>query len=261
MNMQITLTYALAFFIFLANPFAASAQSLQEVDLELVMLADASGSIDDTEIQFQRQGYAQAIMHPDVLAAIKKGTLQKIAVTFVEWGDDTSQEVVVGWTVIDVLASAETFAKALLKPPRLAFGSNAIGSALAFAHKLIKTNKLDGLRKVIDFSADSANNWNGPPIAEVRQIVLADRITINGLAILCRTCDTGRPIAYNLEKAFKDQIIGGPGSFVITADSKAKFAEAVRRKLVLEIAMRHSIPRTRPSDYANLRSRDSFKKK
>jgi hypothetical protein len=90
---------------------------------------------------------------------------------------------------------------------------------------------------------------------------LADRITINGLAILCRTCDTGRPIAYNLEKAFKDQIIGGPGSFVITADSKAKFAEAVRRKLVLEIAMRHSIPRTRPSDYANLRSRDSFKKK
>ena len=258
--MQIAFKYALAFVIFLANPLAANAQSLQEVDLELVMLADASGSIDNTEIQFQRQGYAQAIVHPDVLAAIKKGTLQKIAVTFVEWGDDSSQEVVVGWTVIDGLASAENFAKALLKPPRLAFGSNAIGSALAFAHNLIKNNKLDGLRKVIDFSADSANNWSGPPIAAVRQAVLADRITINGLAILCRDCDTGRPVSYSVEKAFKEQIIGGPGSFVITADNKAKFAEAVRRKLVLEIAKHQSIPGTRLSSYANLAPKESNEK-
>ncbi len=208
----------------------------QEVDLELVMLADASGSIDDGEIRFQRQGYAAAITHPQVLAAIKKGLLQKIAVIFVEWGDETSQEVVVPWTIIEGRASAEKFAAALLKPPRMAFGPNAIGSALIIATSLIMSNKFEGLRKVIDFSADSANNWGGPPIALARKTALAAGITINGLAILCRTCPSGRPVFYDLEKAFADKITGGPASFVVTADSKDKFAEAVRRKLVLEIA-------------------------
>lgn len=234
--MGVIATYIFAFLVFWAGTQSAQGQTPVEVDLELVMLADASGSIDDTEILFQRQGYATAITHPDVLSAIRKGTLQKIAVTFVEWGDASSQEVVAGWTIIDGLASAKAFGDVLLKTPRLAFGPNAIGASLAFAHNLIKTNKIEGLRKVIDFSGDSANNWSGPPIALVRQAILADRITINGLAILCRNCDTGRPVSYDLEKAFKDQIIGGPASFVITADSKEKFSEAVRRKLVLEIA-------------------------
>ncbi len=208
----------------------------ERVDLELVLLADASRSIDDTEIRFQRQGYAAAITHPDVLAAISYGYDQRIAVTYVEWGDETSQEVVVPWTIIDGPKSAASFAEILLRTPRLASGPNAIGNALAVAHGLIDSNEIEGTRKVIDFSADSAWSGGGIPIAEARAAAIGSDIAINGLAILCRACSSGRPIDYDLEAAFAALIIGGPGSFVITADGDARFAEAVRRKLLLEVA-------------------------
>jgi len=201
----------------------------------LVLLADATGSIDDAEIRFQRSGYAEAITHPSVVTAIMKNIHGRIAVTYVEWGDFTSQEVVVDWTIIDGPDSAAAFAKALLEPPRKAFGRNAIGAALLFAKDLIDRNIIIGLRRVIDISADSANNWNGPEIEPSRDTIVASGIVINGLAVLCRHC-SGRPVSYNLEAAFADRIIGGPGSFVITADSAETFSDAVRRKLILEIA-------------------------
>ncbi len=122
--------------------------------------------------------------------------------------------------------------------PRLAFGPNAIGSAITFAHALIRANDIDGTRKIIDFSADSANNWGGVPIFDARALALGDGLTINGLAILCRGDCGGRPVSYNVEQAFAETIIGGPGSFVVTADGRDSFAAAVRRKLILEIADR-----------------------
>lgn len=212
--------------------------SAQEVvDLELVLLADASGSIDDGEIRFQREGYAAAITHPQVLAAIESGLHQRIALTYVEWASSLSQEVVVPWTIIAGPADAASFAAQLRAVPRLAFGRNAIGSALNKGRQLIETNAIRGLRRVIDFSGDSANNWNGPPIESIRQQIIAEGITINGLAILCRELDCGgRSADYDLETAFAERIIGGPGAFVVTADSRTSFASAVRRKLVLEIA-------------------------
>ena len=224
-------TIALAVGVLVGGSAAAS----EAVDLELVLLADASGSIDDAEIRFQRQGYAAAITDPDVLTAITAGYTGRIAVTYVEWGDATSQAVVAPWTIIDGADAATAFARILLATPRRAFGRNAIGSALAAAQALFAANDITAPRRVIDFSADSANNWNGPPIAVVRAGVLAAGITINGLAILCRVC-SGRPVFYDLEAAFAERIVGGPGSFVITADGKAPFAAAVRRKLLLEIA-------------------------
>jgi hypothetical protein len=207
------------------------------VDVELVLLADASNSIDDGEIRFQRQGYANAITHPDVLSAIAKGAYQRIAVMFIEWGDLHSQKTVVDWTVVRDLASAKDFASRLMAAPRQAYGSNAIGEALAVAHAQIETNAFEGHRKVIDFSGDSANNWSGRPIEEGRKPALDAGLIINGLAILCRSNDcSGRPVAYDLEQAFASRIIGGPGSFVITVDSADSFADAVRRKLILELA-------------------------
>ncbi len=221
------------------------AHAQMEVDLELVLLADATGSIDDAEIRFQREGYATAIVHEEVLAAISNGLTQRIALTYVEWGDDTSQETVVPWTIIDGPKSAQLFAAMLLKKPRLAYGFNAIGSALSKAHTLIRSNDISGLRRVIDFSADSANNWSGIPIETARAAALADGIIINGLAILCRDEDCGgRPVAYDLETAFAKTIIGGPGAFVVTVDGRNSFAEAVRRKLVLEIADNTTQPGT-----------------
>jgi len=209
----------------------------EDLDLELVLLADATGSIDEAEIRFQRSGYAEAITDPSVLDAIASNIHGKIAVTYVEWADMFSQDVVVGWTVIDGMASAQDFATKLMEAPRRAYGRNAIGAALLKGKELIDTNEHQGLRRVIDLSADSANNWNGPTIAEARETVVSSGIVINGLAVLCRHC-SGRPVAYDLEDRFYREIIGGPAAFVVTADSEATFADAVRKKLILEIAAR-----------------------
>ncbi|MET0650946.1 MAG: DUF1194 domain-containing protein [Hyphomicrobiaceae bacterium] len=213
------------------------AQAETKVDLELVLLADASGSIDSTELTFQRQGYASALVHPEVQRAIAGGAYRRIALTYVEWGNDQWQDVVVPWTIIDGLPSAQAFGATLMERPRRAHGGNAIGSALAAATRLIEGNDIRGERKVIDLSGDSANSWSGIPIPVARAEALAHGIVINGLAIACRDqgC-SGRPMLYNLEDAFERDIIGGPGSFVVTADSSTSFEDAVRKKLILEIS-------------------------
>lgn len=215
-----------------ARPAAA-----EPVDLELVLLADATGSIDETEIRLQRQGYADAMVDPEVLFAIANGGADgRIAVTYVEWAAAASQDVVVDWMVVDGEASARAFGAALLAAPRRAFGSNAIGAALLKGKDLIESNGYDGWRKVIDLSGDSSWNPMGPPIATARDAVLGAGIVINGLAILCRAPCSGRPRFEDLEAEYADQIIGGPGAFVVTADGDRSFAQAVRRKLILEIA-------------------------
>lgn len=207
----------------------------EPVDLELVLLADASWSIDDAEIRLQREGYAAGISHPDVLDTILGGYHRRIVVTYVEWGDENFQEIVVPWTVIDGPETAADFVEKLRAAPRIATGPNAIGSAIAAGHALIEGNAYKGTRRVIDFSGDSANTWNGIPIHVAREAALADGIVINGLAILCRDCN-GRPVSYDLEKAFESIIIGGPGSFVVTVDGNTSFKQAVLRKLLLEVA-------------------------
>ena len=208
----------------------------EEVDLELVLLADASGSISEDEIQFQRQGYADAITDPRVLSAIAGTLYGSIAVTYVEWASNT--EVVVDWTKIDGAESAGRFAQSLRNRPRMAYGRNAIGTALLSGKQLIENNQFVGWRRIIDFSGDSPNSYSGPSIAEARQAVINAGITINGLPILCRFCDT--PLRYaNLAEIYERQIIGGPGAFVVTAKSEDDLANAIRRKLILEIAGRH----------------------
>ncbi len=211
---------------------AAVAQERRETGLELVLLADASGSIDSEELAFQRQGYALAITDPKVIAAIEESIYGTIAVTYVEWATNTA--VVVDWTIIDGPDAAAGFADALLGPPRRAVGRNAIGGALLEGKRLIEDNDIDAPRAVIDFSGDSIGNSSGPSIASARDAVIAAGITINALPIL-RPGD-GRRAGANLEAEYAARIIGGPGAFMVTAESRATFAETVRRKLVLEIA-------------------------
>lgn len=207
----------------------------EPVDLELVLAADASGSIDDGEIRLQRQGYATALTSKDILDAIGVGYLGRVAVTYVEWGDQNSQVTVVPWRVIDGQESAQAFAEELMAQPRLAFGRNAIGSVIDYAQRQIEGNAFEGERLVIDVSADSAYSWGGVPLALARDRAIEAGITINGLAILCRDC-SGRPMGGDLEGEFAREIIGGPASFVVTADSDTSFEDAVRKKLLLEIA-------------------------
>ncbi|WP_220747825.1 MULTISPECIES: DUF1194 domain-containing protein [Jannaschia] len=204
--------------------------SAQDTDLELVLLADASGSISQAELMFQRDSYAQAITDPAVLDAITNTAYGHIAVTYVEWA--TNQSVVVPWMRIDGPETAADFAASLAGPPRGATGRNAIGSALLFARDLIEGNEIDGWRRVIDFSGDTTGNSFGPPIEVARDEVLAQGITINALAIVSeRRFDSD-----TLAQRYADRIIGGPGAFVVEAGVGAAFAEAVKRKLILEIS-------------------------
>jgi len=216
---------------------AAAQAPLERVDLELVLLADATGSIDDDEILLQRQGYAEAMADPQVLWAIDNGGAEgRIAVTYVEWAGVAAQDVVVDWTVVADEASARAFGDRLMAAPRRARGTNAIGAALLKGLDLIEENRFDGWRKVIDLSGDSSWNPQGPTIAHARDAVLGAGVVINGLAILCRPPCSGRPRAEDLEAEYAEHIIGGPGAFVVTADGGESFAQAVRRKLILEIA-------------------------
>lgn len=216
--------------LLLATPIGAT-----EVDVELVLLADVTGSIDEDEARFQRQGYAEALTDPRVLTAIANTLTGSVAITYVEWAAADAQDVVVPWTIISGPDSAAAFAGALLTAPRRAYGRNAIGAALLKGKELIETNDINGLRRVIDFSGDSVNNYNGPAIAPARAEVLAAGITINGLAILCRGC-SGSTYGSSLGDLFARDIIGGPGAFVVTAETRDTFTEAVRRKLILEIS-------------------------
>lgn len=214
--------------ICLATPLWA-----QDTDLELVLLADASGSIDQSEIDFQRQGYATAITDPEVLAAIANTAYGSIAVTYVEWA--TNQAVVADWMRIDGPESAAVFAAELLDKPRQAYGRNAIGAALLEGLRLMDTNDFDGWRRVIDFSGDSARSYSGPSITDARDTVVDAGVTINALPIL-RPDDPGRAQG-GLEAQYEAQIIGGLGAFVVTAEDRSSFAQAVKRKLILEISV------------------------
>lgn len=226
---------AIAAVIWALGQLAPGTAAATEVDVEIVLLADTTGSISTEELRFQRQGYAQAITDPRVLAAIASTLTGRVALTYVEMGAADSQAVVVPWAVIEDAASAQAFAKALGPPPRMAFGRNGFGAALLFGKALIEENDIRGLRRVIDFSADSTWNRTGIALSAARAQVLAAGITINGLAVLCPDCGSGQE-PRDLVAAFEREVIGGPGAFVIAAETEAGFAEAVRRKLILEIS-------------------------
>jgi hypothetical protein len=219
--------------------FAASAslaqQKGEQVDLELVLAADGSGSIDDDELRLQRDGWADAITSPDVLNAIRQGLIGKIVVQYMEWGSASSQVVIVEWAVISDEASAAAFADALRSRPRGARGYNSISTAIDFSVAQVEANAWSGLRKVIDISAD-AGNFGGREVTLARDDAVAKGFTINALTI-----DRGkRPGLLSdyatLEDYFKAEVIGGPGAFLEIADETRPFTLAARRKLVQEIA-------------------------
>ena len=224
---------ALCFAIYDVGPTFAA----EKVDVELVLAVDGSGSIDDIEFALQRKGYARAISHPLVLNAIRGGEFQKIAVLFVEWGAPESVETIVDWTVVRDAASAKAFADRLIAAPRQAFGYNSISAAIAYSTKQLLSNAYDGRQKIIDISGDGPQ-INGPPLAVVRAAALKAGITINGLAIKTRTGTSFRSaFAVPLEDHYRQDVIGGPGAFVMSADEETPFEEVILSKLVREIAM------------------------
>jgi hypothetical protein len=217
---------------FLALALHATPAAAEDVDLELVLAADGSGSIDDDELRLQRNGYADAIESPEVLAAIRDGLIGAIAVVYTEWGGERSQHTIVDWHVVRDAASAKVFADKVRREPRQAWGHNSISGAMLYGARLMRDNAHDGARKVIDISGDGPQ-IGGPPLAPARDAVLAEGIVVNGLVIHRAGGMIG---GGSLVDHYNDEVIGGPGAFVMIAEDKAAFAAAMRAKLIREIA-------------------------
>lgn len=198
------------------------------VELLLVLAVDASGSIDPDEFRLQREGCAEALTHPAVLSAIGAGPRAAIGVAMVEWGAPGGAETVVDWHHVSGRASANVLADAVMAAPRSLQSWNAIGDAVDHATKLIATAPWPAREKVIDVSGDAPDMRSIHPIAAARRAAAAQGITVNALAI-----EGGRP---GLSRTYEETVIAGDGAFVMTADSRADFARAIRAKLIREIA-------------------------
>jgi hypothetical protein len=207
-----------------------------EVDLELVLAVDISRSMDVEEQALQRAGYVEAFRHPEVIAAIGSGMIGRIAVTYMEWAGPGTQLHVVDWTLIDSPQSAHAFADAMAAAPISRERHTSISTGLITAAGLLAASPFAGLREVIDVSGDGPNNM-GPPVLEARQAVLERGITINGLPIMLRP-GGGFFNVHDLDVYYEHCVIGGPAAFLVTVESPDRFAVAIRRKLVLEIAGR-----------------------
>jgi hypothetical protein len=214
---------------------AGPARAAEEVDVELALAADGSGSIDDDELRLQRDGYASALASPQVLNAIAVNAIGAIAVLYAEWGGPFSQHVIVDWHRVSDRASAEAFGEKLRAAPRQARGYNSISAAIDFCVHLTGTNGFSGIRKVIDVSGDGPH-MGGRPVEAARDDAVARGFTINALAIKRDGGGFRGPGGQPLEEHYRQSVIGGPRAFVEIADATRSFADAVRVKLVLEIA-------------------------
>jgi hypothetical protein len=206
-----------------------------DVDVELVLAVDISYSMDLDELALQRDGYVEALTSRDFLNALKNGMHGRIGVTYVEWAGVIDQKVVVPWRLIDGAASAEQVAAEIHRAPIRRAYRTSISGAMAFSAPLFEGSGFRGIRRVIDVSGDGTNN-QGPLVTVVRDEVVAKGITINGLPIMFKRPNASTMDIPNLDIYYEDCVIGGPGAFVVPIREREKFKEAIRTKLVLEIA-------------------------
>src|ERR1700759_376097 len=207
------------------------------VDVQLVLAVDVSYSMDMDELAIQREGYAQAIVSKDFLQALKTGPNGRVAVTYFEWAASSDQKIIIPWRVIEGPESADAVAAEILKTPIRRASRTSISGAINFAMPLFDENPYRGLRRVIDISGDGPNN-NGSPVTLARDTALEKGIVINGLPIMVKEPVYSTMDIDNLDYYYEDCVIGGPGSFVVPIKDRDKFREAIRSKLVLEVAGR-----------------------
>jgi hypothetical protein len=217
----------------------ASAQSAEQVDLLLVLAADVSRSVDHQKFMLQRGGYAAAVSDSRVLDAIRSGPNGKVGITFVEWSGYGAQKVVVDWTLVDGAPAARRFGDQLVEAPRSFADRTSISGGIDFAVTLFEKPPWPALRKTIDVSGDGTNNA-GRDVRIARDEAVAKGIVINGLVILSESKVPWNPEHTNppggLEKYYRDNVSGGPGSFVVAAEGFESFGRAIIRKMIAEIA-------------------------
>jgi hypothetical protein len=224
----------------------APARAAEQVDVLLVLAADVSRSVDRAKFELQRQGYAAAIASPQVLEAIRSGPHRRIAVAYEEWSGFGAQKLVIDWTAVGDEAKAHEFADRVLEAPRSFADRTSISGGIEFAMGLLEHAPFEAPRHTIDVSGDGTNN-SGREVNLVRDEAVGRGITINGLVIL-----SDRPMSFNpehtnppggLENYYRDNVIGGPGAFVMVAQDFNSFGKAILNKLIAEIALGQRPPR------------------
>jgi hypothetical protein len=216
---------------------ARRAGAEEPVDVALILAVDVSRSIDEDEARLQREGYRAAVSDPRVVEAIRGGMMGAIAIAYTEWAGIEFQRLVLPWTRIGSARDAEAWAGALAQAPRSSLSWTSISGAIDHARGVMGSCPFEATRKVIDISGDGVNN-SGPPVEAARDRAVAEGITINGLPILNDRPTFGRPPPMPLDQYFRESVIGGPGAFMIPAEDFEAFGQAVRRKLIREIAGR-----------------------
>jgi hypothetical protein len=219
--------------------FAASPARTEPVDLLLVLAADVSRSVDSQKFQLQREGYAAALADPRVINAIQSGRRGRIGALFLEWSGFGNQKVVIDWTVVDGPKAAQAFGDRLLESPRSFADRTSISGGIDAAVAQLARAPFEAQRRTIDVSGDGTNNA-GRDVGLARDEALALGISINGLVILSDTPLPWNPEHTNppggLTKYYRDNVIGGPGSFALEAKDFNSFGEAIVKKMIAEIA-------------------------
>ena len=215
---------------------ARSARADEEVDVELVLAVDVSRSVDAQEMEMQMSGYAAAFRDPRLAEGIAGGPLGAIAVTMFVWSDWNIQHTLVPWARLDGATACEGFAAALDGASRETYLYTSISGAIDYASRQFGT-RYSGLRRVVDVSGDGVNN-SGRPLAAARAEALDKGIVLNGLAVLDRTPQPSALLAGipPVDEYYQNEVIGGPGAFLMVAEGYDSFAGAVRRKIIREIA-------------------------
>jgi hypothetical protein len=213
-----------------------AAASIVQVDLELALAVDVSSSIDQEEALLQREGYVAALRHPEVVHAIERGPLGRIAVTYYEWAGDGNLRVVADWTVIRDAESAAAFADRIASSPLWTAPRTSIAGAIDFGVDGFSANGHRGNRQVIDISGDGPSNGMRE-VTAARDRAVYKGVTINGLAVVNGRADANGNLPLpDLDLYYQDCVVGGFGSFVVVANSFQEFGIAIRRKLISEIA-------------------------
>ena len=211
------------------------AQPPGPVDLLLVLAVDVSRSVDEDEARLQREGYRAAIVDPRVVDAITRGMIGAIGVAYVEWAGLEYQRLVLPWTRIASQADAQVWADRLAEAPRASLSWTSISAAIDFSRRVLAEAPFEATRRVIDVSGDGVNN-SGRAVERARDEAVADGIVINGLPIVNDRPTFGRAPPIPLDLYFEASVIGGPGAFMVVAEDFEAFGQAVRRKLIREIA-------------------------
>ena len=228
----------LAALVCLALPQTALAAG-PAVDTALVLVTDVSRSIDDSEFQLEKRGYATAFTDPKVVAAIQGGPAGRIAVAYIEFSSSDQIRTLIDWTVISDADSAGQFASLMTSLPRSSYGRTAISGGVDLAAKMLAQGDFGDARRVIDVAGDGTNNA-GRPVTDARDDAVAAGVTINGLTII-----NDHPVSYTfahvqppggLTNWYRENVTGGVGSFVVEVHDFSSFGEAMTRKLINEVA-------------------------